>query len=166
MKSATIKGAIAIGVAASIAFFGAVATAEAGKGKGGGFKGGGMRVSSHAFKSGGAKYRSGPKFHTGSNAMRHGRGNIKIAKHSPRYAYAKKGHGKPYPSYAKKGHGKYKPYQHYGTYPSYRRRAHYAWYGLPLYGYGGGCGWLHRQAVWTGSDYWWDRYYRCARYSY
>ena len=81
-------------------------------------------------------------------------------------AYAKKGHGKPYYSYAKKGHGKYKPYQHYGKYPYYRRYPHYAWYGVPLYSYGGGCGWLYRQAVSTGSDYWWDRYYRCARYSY
>ena len=167
MKSAAIKGAIAIGVAASIALFGAVATAEAGKGKGGGFKGGGGRVSSHAFKGGGAKFRGGPKFHSGSNAIRYGGSKVKVAKHGrPQYAYAKKGHGKPYYSYAKKGHGKYKPYQHYGKYPYYRRYPHYAWYGVPLYSYGGGCGWLYRQAVSTGSDYWWDRYYRCTRYSY
>jgi hypothetical protein len=170
MKRATIKGAIAIGVAVSIALFGAVATAQAGKGKGGGggggFKGGGMRASSHAFKSGGAGYRSGPKFHTRSSALRYGGSSIKAAKHGPRYAYAKKGPGKPNSSHNKKWHGNYKPYQHYSKYPYYRRRGNYAWYGVPLYGYGGGCGWLHRQAVLTGSDYWWDRYYRCSRYSY
>jgi hypothetical protein len=25
----------------------------------------------------------------------------------------------------------------------------------------GGCGWLHRRAVETGSDHWWDRYNDC-----
>jgi hypothetical protein len=96
MKRATINGAVAIGVVVSIALFGAVATAQAGKGRGGGggFKGGGMRAS-HAFKSGGAGYRSGPKFHTGSSALRYGGSSIKAAKYGPRYAYAKKGPGKP-----------------------------------------------------------------------
>ena len=31
------------------------------------------------------------------------------------------------------------------------------------YGYGG-CAWLRRQAVITGSPYWWDRYYSCVNY--
>ena len=105
---------------------------------------------SHAFKGGGAKFRGGPKFHSGSNAIRYGGSKAKVAKHGrPKY----EGHGKPYYSSAKKGHGKYKPYQHYGKYPYYRRYPHYAWYGVPLYSYGGGCGWLYRQAVSTGSDY-------------
>jgi hypothetical protein len=25
----------------------------------------------------------------------------------------------------------------------------------------GGCGWLHRRAIETGSEYWWDRYNDC-----
>jgi hypothetical protein len=30
------------------------------------------------------------------------------------------------------------------------------------YGYGyGGCGWLYRRAVATGSSYWWHRYQAC-----
>jgi hypothetical protein len=43
--------------------------------------------------------------------------------------------------------------------------------GLPFYGYGyydddygyygGGCGWLYRRAVYTGSPYWWRRYELC-----
>ena len=28
----------------------------------------------------------------------------------------------------------------------------------------GGCGWLYRNAVATGSAYWWNRYYECAGY--
>ena len=39
------------------------------------------------------------------------------------------------------------------------------WPGYYDYGYGyGGCGWLYRRAVVTGSPYWWDRYYACASY--
>jgi hypothetical protein len=39
------------------------------------------------------------------------------------------------------------------------------WPGYYDYGYGyGGCGWLYRRAVVTGSPYWWDRYYACANY--
>jgi hypothetical protein len=39
------------------------------------------------------------------------------------------------------------------------------WPGYYDYGYGyGGCGWLYRRAVVTGSPYWWDRYYACAGY--
>jgi len=33
------------------------------------------------------------------------------------------------------------------------------------YGYGyDGCGWLRRQALITGSPYWWNRYYACINY--
>jgi hypothetical protein len=28
--------------------------------------------------------------------------------------------------------------------------------------YYGDCAWLRRQAIITGSDYWWDRYYQCV----
>jgi hypothetical protein len=41
------------------------------------------------------------------------------------------------------------------------------WPGYYSYGYGyGGCGWLYRQALYTGSAYWWNRYYACTGYSY
>jgi hypothetical protein len=48
------------------------------------------------------------------------------------------------------------PYRRYG----YRR---FGW-GLPYVtaGYAGGCGWLYRRAVSTGSSYWWNRYNACA----
>ena len=39
------------------------------------------------------------------------------------------------------------------------------WPGYYGYGYGyGGCGWLYRQAVYSGSSYWWNRYYACTGY--
>jgi hypothetical protein len=38
--------------------------------------------------------------------------------------------------------------------------------GAPLaygaYYYGSGCEWLRRRAAYTGSGYWWDRYYACV----
>ena len=30
--------------------------------------------------------------------------------------------------------------------------------------HGGGCGWLYRNAINTGSSYWWNRYYECIGY--
>ena len=30
--------------------------------------------------------------------------------------------------------------------------------------YGGGCSWLYRNAVATGSPYWWNRYQYCSGY--
>ena len=30
--------------------------------------------------------------------------------------------------------------------------------------YGGGCSWLYRNAVATGSPYWWNRYQYCIGY--
>ncbi len=47
-----------------------------------------------------------------------------------------------------------------------RYRGRY-WYGPNIYvgaGYGGGCAWLRRQALATGSSYWWNRYYACGGY--
>jgi hypothetical protein len=50
------------------------------------------------------------------------------------------------------------------NYP-YRRYGHrrFGW-GLPYVtaGYAGGCGWLYRRAISTGSSYWWNRYNVCV----
>ena len=149
MRSLSIKGAIAIAAAASIALFGAISTAEAGKKGGGGFKGaGGLRISSHAPK--GAKLNAGPKLHSSNKAIRYSGGKIKVSSHN-----------KPHHVNVKKGHGKYVPYRYYSTYPNYRRYAYLSWYGLPAYG--GGCGWIYRKAVSTGSIEWWNRYYLCTQ---
>ena len=37
------------------------------------------------------------------------------------------------------------------------------WWGYD-YGYGSGCYWLRRQAIGTGSPYWWSRYQDCVGY--
>jgi hypothetical protein len=58
-------------------------------------------------------------------------------------------------------------HKRYGYYGGHRRYGSYGWYGLPYisYGnYGGGCGWLYRNALATGSPYWWNRYYECTGY--
>ena len=34
--------------------------------------------------------------------------------------------------------------------------------GYDDYGYGGDCYWLKRKALYTGSRYWWSRYYACV----
>jgi hypothetical protein len=76
-----------------------------------------------------------------------------------------------YGRYARGGHyGRYAYYdhhRHYGYYGRYHRYRYYSYYGWPYisYGYyGGGCGWLYRRAVATGSRYWWNRYYACVGY--
>jgi hypothetical protein len=72
------------------------------------------------------------------------------------------GHGN-YSNYRRYGHGNYNNYKRYGHYGNYRRlrlvRASYI-----AYGYGGGCGWLYRNALATGDPYWWNRYYECTGY--
>jgi hypothetical protein len=154
MTRVTAKGLIAIAAAASIALLGAVSTADAGKkgGKGGGGGGGGFKVSSHVNK--GAKFNSGPKFNyskkarSGFETVRYGEGKYNPSKHG-KQNYAKKWNN---------DHYRYGKNVHY-------RRYNYAWAGLPLYTSYAGCGWIYRKAVSTGSDYWWDRYYRCAQYS-
>jgi hypothetical protein len=61
-----------------------------------------------------------------------------------------------------------KHYGHYNNHYNYKYRRYgryyrnYGWYGYGVYGYGyGGCAWLRRQALITGSSYWWQRYYDC-----
>lgn len=40
--------------------------------------------------------------------------------------------------------------------------ATYGYYGYSNGYYGGGCYWLYRRALDTGSGYWWDRYHACV----
>jgi len=89
-------------------------------------------------------------------ALRHyGDGVGKYRDYGKRYAY--KGHDHRY----------YDRHKRYGHYGKYRRYGYYGWYGWPYISYsyyGGGCGWLYRRAVATGSPYWWNRYYECIGY--
>lgn len=158
--SVTTKSIIAVGAAAFLALAGAVSTADAGRGgggKGGGGKGGGggfKGVSIHHMGGGGAKFRSGG----GSMGKLHGHSGGKSFRYSGGSKFKGYSGGGNFKNYGKKhahggkGHGKHVQFRRFGYYP---------WYGLYTYG-GGGCGWLYRQAVATGSDYWWDRYYQCT----
>ena len=124
-------------------------------GRGGGRGGGGRGGFSRGGGGGGHALRGGGG--GGRYAYRGGGGG-------GRYAYRGGGkyHGyKGGKHYAYKNYGNYNRYKNYGHYNRYRR---YGWYGLPYisYGYGGGCNWLYRNAVATGSSYWWNRYYQCT----
>jgi hypothetical protein len=112
---------------------------KGGRGGGRGFKGGGRGGFKAAHRGGGFKgYRGGGK----------------------RYAYK----GRNYSNWNRhhgKNYYKGKRYAYRGRY-----RGRY-WYGPNIYvggGYGGGCAWLRRQALATGSSYWWSRYNACVGY--
>ena len=148
MRKNLMRRALAIGVAACFALIGAMSMAEAGRGGGAHFSGGGNLGKFHS--NPGGKYVGGGvgKFHTNPGG---------------KYVYRGSGskfHTNPGGKYAYRGwSGKYDNHHHYGH---YRRYGYYPWYGLPLYSYGGDCTYLYRRAVVTGSAYWWDRYRRCS----
>ena len=122
-----------------------------GRSFGGGHHGGGKAFSGGGHRGGGKAYRGGGH-RGGSYAYRGGKSH---GYRGRGYAYHDgKGHkGKNHGHY-NKGHYRY---YRYGRY--YRN---YGWYGPYVYGYGyGGCAWLRQQALITGSQYWWDRYYAC-----
>jgi len=113
---------------------------------GGGHHGGGHHGGGHHGGGGKHHYGGGGKHHYGGGGKHHYGGG---GKH-----HAHKGGG----------HGYYNQHKHHGH---YRHYGYYGWYGRPYFGYGyygGGCGWLYRRAIATGSPYWWDRYYDCIGY--
>jgi hypothetical protein len=120
---------------------------KGGRGGGRGFKGGGRGGFKSAHRGGGFKgYRGG-----GKNVYRGG---------GKRYAYKGRNYNN-WNRYHGKNYYKGKRYAYRGRY-----RGRY-WYGPNVYvgaGYGGGCAWLRRQALVTGSSYWWSRYNACVGY--
>jgi hypothetical protein len=72
------------------------------------------------------------------------------------YGYGRYRHyGYGYGRYRHYGYG-YGRYYGRGYYGRYRRYGYYGGY------YGGGCGWLYRNALATGNRYWWNRYLACS----
>jgi len=69
----------------------------------------------------------------------------------------------------RRGHFRHRHHFHGPRFHRYRhhgfRRFHYGFIGGPVYfhryHYRGGCGWLRRRALITGSPYWWHRYRAC-----
>ena len=160
MRKNLMRRAVAIGAAVCLVLIGAMSAADAGHGghAGGGHMDGHMggHMGGNAFKSGSIHVDAGSigKSHGNSaNSFRYSSGGnpgkFKDANHGRHYAYSGNWPGND------NGHhrGKHNYYRHYGLYP---------WYGLYSYSYGGGCSWLYRKAVATGSDYWWNRYYQCT----
>lgn len=133
------------------------------RGGGGGgprFHGGGGGGPKFAFRGGG-----GPRFQGGGGGPRfayRGGGGPRFQGGGgsvPRFAY--RGGGGPKAWKGRKFAGDFK---HHRFNKGHRRFRGYAIYGVPyVYGYGGygGCEWLYRRAIATGSPYWWDRYYAC-----
>jgi hypothetical protein len=80
-------------------------------------------------------------------------------------SFSHRGHGGQHYAY-RSGHGHAGKHYNYGHYAGhYRHYRYYGYYPSYSYGYyGGGCGWLYRNAVATGSPYWWNRYYQCTGY--
>ena len=167
MRKVVMRRAIAVSVATLFILMGAISMADAGRVGGGGFKGGGAHMGGGAkFRGGGTAFRSGggggAKFHTnqGGKFAYRGGGSAKFhTNQGGKYAYRGSGqkfHTNPGGKY--RWSGKYDNHYRYG----HRRYGYNAWYGLPLYSYGSGCGYLYRRAVETGSTYWWDRYRRCT----
>ena len=113
----------------------------------------------HAYRGGGGHYRGGHAYrggggHYGGGHVYRGGGSHYRGRHysAPKHYYHRGGGHKNYT------YKNYK-YRRYGRY--YRN---YGWYGWGYaYGYGG-CAWLRRQALITGSSYWWQRYYDCIYY--
>lgn len=135
-------------------------------GKGG--RGGGGRG---AFKGGGGGFKGahrggGRSFHRGGGSKHVYRGGG-----GKRYAHRGGGHSKYWSGggKGKKHYNRHYSYDHYKGRRYYRGRYYndWWWYGpsvaVGAYGYGG-CAWLRRQAIATGSPYWWDRYYDCVGY--
>ena len=51
--------------------------------------------------------------------------------------------------------------RHFVVRHHFRHHRRFAFVGVYPYTYGDGCYWLRRRAIYTGSSYWWRRYYAC-----
>jgi hypothetical protein len=184
-----IKHVLAIGVAALVAMASAVPLAEAGghgfggggfgghgfggggfggHGFGGGgfgghaFSGGGFgghSFSGHAFGGSARGFAVGPR---GGFAFRGPRGGLAFS--GPRGGRAFVGPRGGVFVNRNFGHRHFVNFNH--RHFNHRRFVAFGFFpGFYDYGYyGGGCSWLYRNAVATGSPYWWNRYQYCIGY--
>ena len=142
--------------------------------KGGGGGGGGMKGlsrsgggGSHALRSGGGNRSYALRSGGGSSHMKRGsmsRGNYALKDRGYKNRDAFKSGGKKH--YASKdrhhnNHGKFS-----NRHRVFRNGAWIWVYGTGYTAYGNDCYWLRRQAISTGSPYWWSRYNQCVGYDY
>jgi hypothetical protein len=133
-----------------------------GGGGGGGMKSGGGGGGGHAmrggggggYKGGGGGYKGGGK----SYAYKGGGGGYKGGGKSYAYKDGDKRH-----AYKDRDHDHDKFHHRHRVF----RNGVWVWvYGPGYTAYGDDCYWLRRQAIITGSPYWWDRYNACVGYDY
>jgi hypothetical protein len=67
------------------------------------------------------------------------------------------------------GYGSFRSFGGGGSYGHRHHHHRFIYLGAPYYygdyySYGDGCYWLRRRALYTGSRYWWTRYYACIGY--
>jgi hypothetical protein len=184
-----MKHVLAIGVAALVAMASAVPLAEAGHGGGfggggfgghgfggGGFGGhafsgggfGGHSFSGHAFSGSGRGFAVGPRGGFAYSGPRGGRafvgprggrafigprGGVYASRHYSGHYYAHNG-DHDHDHHFHHGHRVF--VGGYGFYDGYYDGDDYGYYD------DGGCGWLYRNAIATGSPYWWNRYQYCV----
>jgi len=140
-----------------------------GGGRGGGGRGGwsGGGGGGHAMRGGGGGGGRGLSRGGGGGRYAYGGGGGSKRSYGggggKRYYGGGGGGGNRY-AYKGRDHGYSDRYKRYGQHGN-RRYGFYGGYGLPYVTYGyGGCGWLYRNAIATGSPYWWNRYYECTGY--
>lgn len=185
---------LSVGAAIALAVVLGIASAEARHGGGGGFRGGGGGSSfsgggfrgggGSAFKGGyhgsgfkgggssafkGAYHGGGNKGFSGGRAGKGNAGSMKFARPGSGKHFYKPGGG--YGSVHKPGFGKGYAYKHkhhdkkhHRKHIYYRYARHYYYYDFYDYSYADNCAWLYRKAIYTGSAYWWNRYYACVNY--
>ena len=128
-------------------------------GGGGGYKGAyrGGDGSRHVYAGGG-----GGKYYGKSGGKHYGDGDRKHYGGGDRKHYAYKDGDKRH-AYNDRDHDHDKFHNRHRVF----RNGVWVWvYGPGYTAYGDDCYWLRRQAIITGSPYWWDRYYACVGYDY
>jgi hypothetical protein len=154
-------------------------TLVARKGGGGGMKGmsrsggGGMKGLSRSGGGAGKLSRSGGnrsyalRSGGGSSHMKRGSmssGNYALKNGGYKNRNAFKGGGKKHYASKDRNHNKHANFNN--RHRVFRNGAWIWVYGSGYTAYGNDCYWLRRQAIATGSPYWWSRYNQCVGYDY
>ena len=138
-------------VAAGLMSIAASSEARQGSGGGGGYSGGG-HWSGGGMRSGGGGQSSGMPGRSYGGGMS---GKVYGGGMSGK-AYGGGTSGKVY-GYANRPHfGKHFQHHHHRHHRVFALAPYYA-----DYGYSDGCYWLKSRAIYSGSSYWWNRYYDC-----
>jgi hypothetical protein len=153
--------------------------ARKGGGSGGGMKGmsrsggGGMKGLSRSGGGAGKLSRSGGnrsyalRSGGGSSHMKRGSmssGNYALKNGGYKNRNAFKGGGKKHYASKDRNHNKHANFNN--RHRVFRNGAWIWVYGSGYTAYGNDCYWLRRQAIATGSPYWWSRYNQCVGYDY